>query len=114
FSAVDVICKRWGVRLTQIERNSLTSVIQPIQNSPHTVLISQPQTYMNLSGRYIYIYIYIIIINIYSIVLIYILRAVRALTDLYKVPHKNVIVIYDDINVPLGTIRIRNRGETAG
>ena len=51
------------------------------------VLLAQPQTYMNLSGE-----------------------SVRALADFYKVSPENIIVIYDDINLEVGQLRIRKVG----
>ena len=56
------------------------------------VLLAQPQTFMNNSGE-----------------------SVRALCDYYKVdPKKELIVIYDDISLPPGNIRIREKGSAGG
>lgn len=55
------------------------------------VLIAKPQTYMNLSGE-----------------------SVRLLVDFYKIPLANVMVIMDDMDVPLGTLRIRVKGSAGG
>ncbi|NLJ90908.1 MAG: aminoacyl-tRNA hydrolase [Clostridiales bacterium] len=55
------------------------------------VLLAQPQTYMNLSGE-----------------------SVRALADFYKVAPENIIVIYDDINLEEGQLRIRKSGSAGG
>ena len=51
------------------------------------MILALPQTYMNLSGL-----------------------AVRELMDYYKIPPENVLVIYDDIDIPQGTVRIRPNG----
>lgn len=51
------------------------------------VLIAKPQTYMNLSGE-----------------------SVRELAAYYKIPLENLIVIYDDYDLPLGSLRIRAKG----
>ena len=51
------------------------------------VVLAQPQTYMNLSGE-----------------------SVRELISWYKCPLENMIVIYDDIDLPAGRIRIRAKG----
>lgn len=51
------------------------------------VVIAKPQTYMNLSGL-----------------------AVRWMADYYKIDFSNIVVVYDDIDLPMGTIRIRERG----
>ncbi|BCJ92628.1 peptidyl-tRNA hydrolase [Anaerocolumna cellulosilytica] len=55
------------------------------------VVLAQPQTYMNLSGE-----------------------SVRELVDFYKVSTENVIVIYDDISLEPGQLRIRKKGSAGG
>lgn len=56
------------------------------------VLLAKPETYMNLSGL-----------------------SVRALLEEYQLrPEADLIVIYDELDLPLGTIRVRQRGSSAG
>ncbi|MBU4331647.1 aminoacyl-tRNA hydrolase [Patescibacteria group bacterium] len=55
------------------------------------VLLAQPQTFMNESGK-----------------------AVQALAHYYKINPKNILIIYDDIDLPLGKIRIREKGSAGG
>ncbi len=55
------------------------------------VMLVQPQTYMNLSGE-----------------------SVRALMDYYKLDLEDLIVIYDDISLPVGQIRVRKKGSAGG
>jgi PTH1 family peptidyl-tRNA hydrolase len=55
------------------------------------VLLAKPQTYMNLSGE-----------------------AVQGLITFYKVPLANLLVISDDMDIPLGTLRIREKGGAGG
>jgi PTH1 family peptidyl-tRNA hydrolase len=56
------------------------------------VLLAKPETYMNLSGM-----------------------AVRELVEKYEAdPAKDLIAIYDELDLPLGKIRIRQRGSSAG
>lgn len=55
------------------------------------VILAQPITYMNLSGE-----------------------SVRELVDFYKVPTEDIIVIYDDINLDVGQLRIRKKGSAGG
>jgi PTH1 family peptidyl-tRNA hydrolase len=55
------------------------------------VLLAKPQTYMNLSGQ-----------------------AVRALLDFYKIPVENMLVICDDLDIPSGVLRIRQKGGSGG
>ena len=55
------------------------------------VLLVKPLTYMNLSGQ-----------------------CVRELLDFYKVPIEDLLVVADDINLPLGKLRFRSRGSHGG
>ena len=55
------------------------------------VILAKPQTFMNLSGE-----------------------SVRELSDYYKIPAENVIVIYDDISLDVGQLRIREKGSAGG
>lgn len=55
------------------------------------VMLAQPQTYMNLSGE-----------------------SVRALMDYYKIDIEDLLVIYDDISLDVGQIRIRKKGSAGG
>lgn len=55
------------------------------------VMLSQPQTYMNLSGE-----------------------SVRALMDYYKIDIEDLLVIYDDISLDVGQIRMRGKGSAGG
>ncbi len=55
------------------------------------VILAQPQTYMNLSGE-----------------------SVRELVDFYKVNPEEVIVIYDDISLDVGQLRLRGKGSAGG
>lgn len=52
---------------------------------------AKPMTYMNESGRF-----------------------VRAFTDFHKIPPSEVLVIYDEIALPLGKIRLRSKGSSGG
>ncbi len=55
------------------------------------VVLAQPQTYMNLSGE-----------------------SVRDLSSFYKVPPENIIIIYDDVSLDVGQLRIRKNGSAGG
>ena len=55
------------------------------------VILAMPQTYMNLSGE-----------------------SVRELVDYYKCDNSDIIVIYDDISLDVGRIRIRKKGSAGG
>lgn len=55
------------------------------------VVLAQPQTFMNESGR-----------------------AVSPLTHFYRVPLQRLLVVYDDLDLPLGTLRLRPEGGSGG
>lgn len=55
------------------------------------VLIAKPQTFMNLSGS-----------------------SVQGLAAFYKIPPGHILVILDDLDLPLGTLRIRSKGGSGG
>jgi peptidyl-tRNA hydrolase, PTH1 family len=55
------------------------------------VLLAQPQTFMNLSGE-----------------------SVRELIDYYKIEPEDIIIIYDDISLDVGQLRIRKKGSAGG
>jgi PTH1 family peptidyl-tRNA hydrolase len=53
----------------------------------HDIALAKPQTYMNLSGE-----------------------SVRELLRIYKMPTSSLLVVYDEADLPVGTIRLRERG----
>jgi PTH1 family peptidyl-tRNA hydrolase len=89
FLAVDRMAERHGARVTNRRCRALTgkAVIGSQQ-----VLLAKPETFMNLSGM-----------------------AVRELVEEYEAePSRDLIVVYDELDLPLGTIRVRQRGTSAG
>src|SRR5258707_9186864 len=85
---VDAIAAALG--LTFAKKQSKAIVADGII-ADRKVLLAKPQTYMNLSGE-----------------------AVRGLVDFYKIPIENLLVISDDMDIPLGTLRIRESGGAGG
>lgn len=55
------------------------------------IILAKPQTFMNLSGQ-----------------------AVRALADFYKIPAADILVVHDDIDLPLGALRLAQNSGSAG
>ncbi len=89
FLAVDRIAEQCRVEVRNRHCRALTARAV-IADQP--VLLAKPETYMNLSGM-----------------------AVRELVHEYQVnPEADLIVIYDELDLPLGSIRIRQRGSSAG
>jgi len=89
FLAVDRIAEQCGVDVDNRRARALTARTR-IGNEE--VLLAEPETYMNLSGL-----------------------SVRELVEKCEIdPQKDLLIIYDELDLPLGTIRIRERGSSAG
>jgi peptidyl-tRNA hydrolase, PTH1 family len=90
FLAVDRIAEHCGVTIANRRGRALTA---KATLAGHEVLLATPETFMNLSG----------------------LSAAALVRELeIPVPSHDVIVIYDELDLPLGTIRIRERGSANG
>ena len=89
FLTIDRIADDRSVDVRNRQCQALTG---RMQIGEELVLLAKPETYMNLSGL-----------------------AVRELLAEYQLrPEADLIVIYDELDLPLGTIRIRQRGSSAG
>ena len=88
FLAIDRIAQFCNVSVTNRRGRALTS---KAQLAGHEVLLAKPETYMNLSGL-----------------------SVAALVNELEIATTDLIVIYDELDLPLGTIRIRERGSANG
>ena len=89
FDAIDELADQMGVSV-EIKKHKALCGMGLIAGQK--VLLMKPQTYMNLSGE-----------------------AVRAAVDFYKCdPETELIVIYDDISLDVGRLRIRAKGSAGG
>lgn len=88
FMLLNHLSAKFGVPFGQVESKSL--VAKAVYQGERVILI-KPQTFMNNSGS-----------------------AVNALINFYKVPLENLLVAYDDVDLPLGTLRMRPSGGSAG
>jgi len=89
FLAIDRIAQQNGVMVDNRHCKALTARTR-IGNEE--VLLAKPETYMNLSGM-----------------------SVRELMEKHELASvKDLLVIYDELDLPLGSIRIRERGSSAG
>lgn len=86
FNVVDELAKKMDIGQWTMDNKFKSEIIQ----TPEIILV-KPQTYMNKSGL-----------------------AVKLLTTYYKLPATNVIVVYDELDLPLGKIKIRLGGAAAG
>ena len=80
-----------GQLKTKIDRLKFQALMRQVDYNGKKVLLVQPQTYMNASGA-----------------------AVSALASYYKVKPERILVIFDDISLPVGRIRIRRDGSAGG
>ena len=88
FIAADAISERNGMSVNRLRFKALTGTCTI---GGETVMVMKPQTYMNLSGEAV-------------------IQAVR----FYKIPADHVIVISDEMALPVGKIRIKTKGSSGG
>lgn len=88
FMVLDALAKEWGIAVSNYSKRAfLGSGIVAGQK----VLLVKPQTYMNLSGV-----------------------SIREIVSFYKIEKQQILIIYDDIHLPLGQLRIRKKGSAGG
>ena len=88
FLTVDLLAEKQGVKLNKIKFKSAYNIMT---FAGAKCLVMKPQTYMNLSGE-----------------------AGREAVQFYKLPADHVLVIYDDISLPVGKLRVRPTGSAGG
>ena len=84
FDSLDILSSRW---MTPINKKKFKGMITEVNRGNKRVVLCMPQTFMNLSGE-----------------------CVAELLSWYKVPMERLLVIYDDIDLPLGRLRVRKSG----
>lgn len=88
FMVLEYLSEKMNVKIT---RSKFKALVGEGEISGKRVLFMKPQTFMNNSGE-----------------------AVRDAADFYKIPPQNIIVIYDDISLQPGKMRIRQKGSDGG
>ena len=88
FLTLDHIASELDTEINNLKNNALVADVV-INN--HRCLLVKPQTFMNNSGT-----------------------AVRDIAKFYKIPPDKIIVIFDDISLPCGKLRIRRKGTDGG
>ena len=88
FRVIDELARRWGV---QQWRESFESLVAKTVRGDEPVLLCKPLTFMNLSGR-----------------------AVAGIAGFYKVETPDLLVVTDDVALPLGRLRARRGGSDGG
>lgn len=89
FRIVDSLAQDIEVEFKKVK--SYYSLISRGMVNNHKVMLVKPQTFMNLSGR-----------------------AVSKAVSYYKIPIQDLLIVYDDLNLELGQIRIRKKGSAGG
>ena len=84
FDTINQIAEKYEIKVNKTKFNSLYGMGE-IEGQK--VILLKPQTYMNLSGT-----------------------AIRDFMNFYKIPPENILVIFDDLDIEAGIIKIRKRG----
>lgn len=88
FEVVDALCAKYDIKLN---KEKFRAVFGDGRIGGEKVIVAKPQTYMNLSGE-----------------------SIRELANWYKIDNEHIIIIYDDISLPVGKLRIREKGSAGG
>lgn len=85
---VERLAQKHGLKFDKTEHHAQTASGTILGKR---VLLAKPMTYMNLSGD-----------------------AVQPLVSFYKIPFDHILIVGDDIDIPLGTLRLRKSGSSGG
>lgn len=88
FMAVDRLAARHAIDLTRAQSKA---IVGSGRVGSRSVSLAKPQTFMNLSGE-----------------------AVAPLMNYYRIPLSNLLVVYDELDIPFGVIRLREKGSAGG
>ena len=88
FDVINLMAEKYNVSVNRIK---FKGICGEINIAGEKVILLKPNTYMNLSGE-----------------------SVREAAFFYKVPSENIIIIYDDISLDVGKLRIRSKGSAGG
>ena len=88
FNVIDALAEKWSAPLNQSKFNGMYTVVHRPEGK---VILLKPLTYMNLSGE-----------------------CVRPLMDYYDIDVEDIVVIYDDLDLETGKLRLREKGSAGG
>ena len=88
FMMIDLLSEKYDLKVNKIQFKSVTC---QAEISGKKCLIMKPQTFMNNSGE-----------------------AIREASSFYKIPPENIIIVFDDISLECGKLRIRRKGTDGG
>jgi len=86
FDTINKICEKYNIKVAKSKFNGL---FEKCNIEGQEVILLKPQTYMNLSGV-----------------------CIREFANFYKIPTSNILIIYDDMDIDLGTIKVRIKGNS--
>ena len=86
FMSVDALASNMGF---EFNKKGFKGIYSQITVKGEKVIVLKPQTYMNLSGD-----------------------SVQEIVSYYKIPIENIIVVYDDLDIEIGSLRIREKGSS--
>ena len=88
FMVLDQLAARLETSFSRVKMNALMTAVR---HDEDRLILIKPQTYMNLSGQ-----------------------AVSSFIRFYKLPRENILVVYDDVDLPFETLRLKPNGGDAG
>ena len=88
FMTADALAGKKGISINRVRFQALTAACEL---GGQRVLLMKPQTYMNLSGD-----------------------AVGAAARFYKIPPEHILVVSDEVSLPVGKLRVRSKGSAGG
>jgi PTH1 family peptidyl-tRNA hydrolase len=88
FRFIKRLARRWHV---EIKRKKFSAKVAELKRSGERLVLAMPQTYMNLSGA-----------------------AAKEILAGYGLAPENIVVVYDDLDIPVGQIRVRKAGSAGG
>ena len=89
FEVVEELSRRLGLKIGKLDCNSLLN--RELLSHPRNLMLGMPQTYMNRSGY-----------------------AARCLVERFDLEPSNLLIVFDDVTLPLATLRLRTRGGPGG
>lgn len=87
FEVIDKLCRIYNIELLPKHKALMGTGL--IDNTK--IILAKPQTYMNLSGE-----------------------SIREIADYYKISNSDITIIHDDLDVPIGKIKIKHNGSSGG
>ena len=88
FNAINKIADQYGIK---VNKSKFQGLYESAIIEGKKVMLIKPQTYMNLSGE-----------------------CIKQFVDFYKIPNEDILVIYDDMDIEPGKIKIRKKGGAGG